>query len=752
MGLQKVDVWLDIGREGRFFTYADGKSLGLEIGDIVLVKLRGRFLHGLVAKKHYPSDASEKLNTFKSEKLSLSNVESIVQRAAVDCSWWEWLSDAAVRCHTSPFQMLKTALPSGWLNYRKAKSLEPRKYWWIELTKEMVNEKGLTKKQKNFKAELLRIGGGAWQKDLLEKGYALDFLKRGLKNNLISRKKCYSFNKELSTDAENTRFLLPLESPRDLTKDQQSALNAFESLPGGSIFLLWGVTGSGKTEVYLQMVSREFSKGRHCLILAPEIGLIPQLVDRCRKRFGTQVLEYHSGCSEREKISVWKKALESNSPIVVVGTRSSIFLPLSPLGLIVLDEEHDSSYKQEQPMPCYHARDLAIDRVKGLCAKVVLGSATPSLATWRKLSPKGNISLARLPRRIADRPLPNIYVIDMRQELAAGNRRLISRALIERLALLPKKNEQAIILVPRRGYSSFLSCRSCGEVVQCPNCDVSLTVHQNSHENKWLRCHWCDYQSKIGDACHNCGSMAFKPFGAGTQRVIEHLSNELQELRFIRFDRDSTSGRDGHRQLLEKFASGNADVLIGTQMLSKGIDLPCVTTAIILAADGLLHRPDLLSGEQSLQLFMQLAGRAGRGEKPGKVFVQTYSPEHPVIRYLVEGAYEKFLIEESKIREEAELIPYSRACLIRLSAESTSLTATAASSLSEFIRPLCNTHGWQLIGPAPALIERIAGKSRWQILLHGPDESPLPLPKLEELWKCLPQGVSLAINPDPINL
>ena len=448
MGLQKVDVWLDIGREGRLFAYADGKNLGLEIGDIVLVKLRGRFMHGLVSKKYSSDDSIEDSFDIKQEEISLVNVESIVQRAAADESWREWLGNAAVRCHTSSFQMIKTALPPGWLNYRKSKYLEPKKYWWIELSKHIMSGKETTKKQKELKAELLRIGGGSWQKDLLKKGFSLELLKRGLKNDLIFRERRYLLSKKFSTDKENISGSFSLEPARKLTEEQQCALKAFECQPGGTAFLLWGVTGSGKTEVYLHMASHELSRGRHCLILAPEIGLIPQLVDRCRKRFGTQVLEYHSGCSDKERIQVWKKIIKSNSPLVVVGTRSAIFLPLSPLGLIVLDEEHDSSYKQEQPMPCYHARDLAIDRVKNSSAKVVLGSATPSLATWRKLRPKGDISVARLSRRIADRPLPKVYVIDMRQELAAGNRRLVSRSLLERLSLLPQKNEQAIILVP----------------------------------------------------------------------------------------------------------------------------------------------------------------------------------------------------------------------------------------------------------------------------------------------------------------
>jgi len=437
---------------------------------------------------------------------------------------------------------------------------------------------------------------------------------------------------------------------------------------------------------------------------------------------------------------------------VVVGTRSAVFLPLRPLGLLVLDEEHDNSYKQDSPMPCYHARVMASERVKLQGGRLLLGSATPSLESWSRLQPHGSLVLARLRSRISSQPLPPVRIIDMRHELAEGNKRLISRALMDRLAQLPEKGEQAVVLVPRRGYSTFLSCRSCGEVVMCPHCDVPLTVHGSRGAQQWLRCHWCDHRAPITPACSSCGSLAFKPFGAGTQRVLERLGEELSDLRLLRFDRDTTGGRDGHRRLLDQFAEGEADVLVGTQMLAKGMDLPRVTLAAVLAADGLLHRPDLRAGEQCLQLLLQLAGRAGRAEKPGEVLVQTYSPDHPVIRHLVDGRYERFLEEESTLRREAGLVPFARACLIRLSGESASDTATAGTLLAERIRAGCAAAGWQLLGPAPAPVARVAGRSRWQLLLHGPQDSEIPLPPGTGLWEGLPKDVSLAVDPDPLQL
>ena len=543
-----------------------------------------------------------------------------------------------------------------------------------------------------------------------------------------------------------------VEEPRDLTTEQGQVMDDFSDVAPGHGLLLWGITGSGKTEVYLQLAAKELQAGRHVLLLTPEIGLIPQLVDRCQRRFGSRVLEYHSGCSDRERLQTWRRCLRPEQPLLAVGTRSAVFLPLDPIGLIVLDEEHDASYKQDAPMPCYHARDLAMDRMQRVGGRVVLGSATPSLDSWVQLEPDGPLRLSRLRQRISQQSLPPVHVVDMRLELEDGHRRLISRPLMERLAALPDAGEQAVVLVPRRGYSPFLSCRSCGEVVMCPHCDVALTVHRSRNGHQWLRCHWCDHRAEIASRCSHCGSTAFKPFGAGTQKVLDLLAQELEGLRLLRFDRDSTGGRDGHRRLLDRFAAGEADVLIGTQMLAKGMDLPQVTLAAVLAADGLLHRPDLRASEQALQLLLQLAGRAGRGERPGQVLVQTYCPEHPVIRHLVDGRYESFLEEEVQLRRDAALVPFSRACLLRLSGESASQTATAATLLAEQVRPMCEAQNWWLIGPAPAPVARVAGRSRWQLLLHGPAGSALPLPPGQELWNSLPSGVALAVDPDPLEL
>ena len=710
---QWLQIWVEAGRQGQAFTYANPQALPLAPGDLVQVSLRGRRQSGLVVERldGLPSDLQDR---------ALQPVERLLQPAAVTPRWQGLVEAVAQACHTTPFQTLKAVLPAAWLGQRRQPPVAtPRQSWLIEGPLQPLEGVRLTTRQQALLDDLVAAGG---QQPLAElcgpTGHSRAVLAGLEKRQLLRR---------LPMPPTG----VPRQTPQQLTGPQADALAAVLAAQPGSSLLLWGVTGAGKTEVYLQAAARQLEQGRSVLLLCPEIGLIPQLLDRARSRFGAVVLEYHSGMADGERVSSWRSALDPDSPRVVVGTRSAVFLPLSRLGLIVLDEEHDSSYKQESPMPCYHARDVARLRARREGAVLLLGTATPALETWLSVQ-QGDTALLRLPERIGARPLPPVHLVDMRQELAAGHRRLLSRPLQQRLERLAERGEQAVLLVPRRGYRSFLSCRSCGLVVQCPHCDVALTVHRSGHGAEWLRCHWCDHRQALTSRCGQCGSSAFKPFGAGTQRVMEELAETLPQLRLLRFDRDSTRGRDGHRQLLERFAAGEADV--------------------VLAADGLLHRPDLRAAEQCLQLLLQLAGRAGRGELPGEVLVQTYSPDHPVIAHLVSGRYDAFLAEELAQRRLGGQVPFARACLLRLSGLSASATATAAAALAERLQPGLGAAGWCLIGPAPAPVARVAGRSRWQLLLHGPPEAPIPLPPELDLRAALPQGITLAVDPDPLAL
>jgi len=769
-----LEVWVEAGREGMTFTYGNPGPAVIGVGDLVQVRLQGRRHVGLVQAVSACLDSDL-------DPERILPVERLVQPAAVDPAWRELITRVAEACHTSAFRTLRSALPAGWLGQRPRPRSAPRPLWEVRLVGagESCASPGrapaaasaalqpapggrLTGRQRALLERLEACGGGRLLRDLVTidgigPGTVASLERRGLvrRQALVQQPSGSGGALAPANEAEIR------EACRPATAAQRQAVEAIAAAPAGSTLLLWGVTGAGKTEVYLQAAARELQQGRSVLLLTPEIGLIPQLLDRCRARFGTAVLEYHSGIRPAERSAAWRACLEAAAiarPLLAVGTRSAVFLPLAQLGLIVLDEEHDASYKQDAPMPCYHAREVARLRADLGGARLLLGSATPSLETWLQCSlppEAGGVRLLRLPQRIGGRPLPPVRLVDMRHELAEGHRRLLSRPLMQRLQGLAERGEQAVVLVPRRGYRAFLSCRSCGSAVLCPHCDVALTVHRatgGSGSREWLRCHWCDHRQACGDRCGSCGSTAFRPFGAGTQRVVEQLASELEGLRLLRFDQDSTRGRDGHRRLLERFAAGEADVLVGTQMLAKGMDLPRVTLAAVLAADGLLHRPDLRSAESCLQLLLQLAGRAGRGELPGEVLVQTYSPEHPVLRHLVDGRYERFLEEELGQRRLAGLVPFRRACLMRLAGPSASGTATAAAALAEAVRPGLQADGWLLVGPAPAPVARVAGRSRWQLLLHGPAGSALPLPPEAQLRAQLPAAVSLTIDPDPLEL
>lgn len=741
-------IWVEAGREGQVFTYSNPQGLDLATGDLVRVRLRGRLHAGLVVAvlEQGPTDRPE---------LTLQPVLALVEQAAIHPGWQQLIGQVAQQCHTSLFRTLRSVLPAGWLGARRQNAGPGRQLRLMQRTAlPMGTAPSLSPRQQELLDHLDSHGGKRLLRDLI----GGDGFGRGVVQAL-EEKGLLQATSITQPSVGGHQPAPPLELDNGgqvLTPTQEASLSRLLAADPGAETLLWGVTGSGKTEVYLQAAAHHLASGRSVLLLTPEIGLIPQLLDRARDRFGAGVLQYHSGLAERDRIACWRSCLAAGheeQPRLVVGTRSAIFLPLSPLGLIVLDEEHDSSWKQDSPMPCYHARDVARLRCRLEGSQLVLGSATPSLESWLDAqSPGGKTSLLQLPERIGGRPLPAVRVVDMRHELAEGHRRLLSRPLLDRLESLRQRGEQAVILVPRRGYRSFLSCRSCGTVVQCPHCDVALTVHRRSSGQEWLRCHWCDHRQELTQRCPSCGSTAFKPFGAGTQRVMEQLTAELEGLRVLRFDADSTRGPDGHRRVLEAFREGQADVLVGTQMLAKGMDLPSVTLAAVLAADGLLHRPDLRSGEHCLQLLMQLAGRAGRGEQPGEVLVQTYTPEHPVIRHLVDGRYDAFLQQEARVREGGAMVPFSRACLLRIAGPSASTTATSAAALAERVRPEVEAQHWFLIGPSPAPVARVAGRSRWQLLLHGPPGSALPLPPEQDLRQMLHRTVTLAIDPDPLQL
>ena len=744
-----MEILLDIGSSNESFYYLDGNNLGAEVGDIVSVRLRGRLLNGLViSKKDFSTINNDEPYITGGKSIRYLFVESILQKKIIDESWRELMDTLASFYMVSNLKMFKTAFPPGWIGKYKNFSKGLKDQIWIEIKKEFdIKKNGLTKKEFFLMDTLSKKGN--WQSELIKSGFNYTLINSMVsKNYLAKSKRKKNINSKLNSFFKDH---IVTKKP-NLTNEQKIAFQEFQTMKPGDALLLWGQTGSGKTEVYMRIAEDQFLKKKNCLILAPEIGLIPQLIDRFSRRFNNVVYEYHSNCSPNHRTAVWKKIINANEPLIVIGTRSAVFLPMKNLGLIIMDEEHDVSYKQDSPMPCYDAREIAIEIVKRNSAKLIFGSATPSMKTWKKCIFERNFKLVRMIQRISSNETPEIKIIDMRDEFKKGNMKIFSNELLQLLPQLRLKKEQAIILIPRRGHSGFLSCRNCGYLINCPNCDVPLSVHLGSQGKKWLRCHWCDHKSRLINRCPDCHSTAFKPFGIGTQRVIEFLNEEFPDLRVLRFDRDTTSGKDGHRDILSKFSKGDADILVGTQMLAKGIDIPNITLSVVIAADGLLHRPDISAEEKSLQLFLQVAGRAGRAQKKGKVIFQTYKPSHPVISYLHKRDYERFLIENSRLRKDANLFPFCTICLLKLSGENYELTESIAIKLAKYLLNFCEKKNWKLIGPAPSLIAKVGKKFRWQILIHGPEGTKIPLPDRSILWKLIPKNVFLTIDVNPAEL
>ena len=620
----------------------------------------------------------------------------------------------------------------------------------------------LTNRQQEILTTLQRHGGDLWLSDALQRLRTTSTTLRRLatKGYLVieSRERLrVSSHSQASAD-----------QPKHLTADQQGVLKTLNQLTDYSEVLLHGVTGSGKTEVYLQAILPRLQAGDSVLVLVPEIGLTPQLTDRFRARFGEQVCVYHSGLSTGERYDTWRQMLDGR-PQVVIGTRSAIFAPLPRLGMIVLDEEHDSSFKQDQPAPCYHTRTVARWRAEMVGCPLILGSATPALETWVDInndvgSCHGTAHYLSLPNRVHQRPLPPVTVVDMRHELQAGNRSIFSRSLKTALEQMQAKGEQGLLFIHRRGHSRFVSCRSCGHVMQCPDCDVSLAYHQPQDEGAaFLRCHYCGYSQRHPDRCPSCESPYLKYFGSGTQRIVHELQSQFPGLRCLRFDSDTTRAKGAHRALLERFAAGEADVLVGTQMLTKGIDLPQITVVGVVAADGLLHMPDYWSGERAFQTLTQVAGRAGRGERPGQVILQTYTPEHPVVEAAKTHSYSTFIDYESEHRQILGYPPYGRLVLLRLTSPVETDAETAAQQCAQHLQALLTTvgndsrnldeldlSGPSVLGPTPAPIFRVARRYRWHVLLKLPLD--MPAPDLTGLRSHLPNSVRLTIDVDPLNL
>lgn len=496
----------------------------------------------------------------------------------------------------------------------------------------------------------------------------------------------------------------------------------------GQTMLLYGVTGSGKTEVYLQSIAECLAVDKQAIVLVPEISLTPQMVERFKSRFGDAVAVMHSRLSDGERYDEWRK-IRHGQASVVVGARSAIFAPFRQIGLIIIDEEHETSYKQDDT-PKYHARDVAVRRAKQHGAVVVLGSATPALETYmaasRKPADGSQPPLLPMPERVSGQAMPEVHIVDMREELSRGNRSMFSGSLYEALKQRLERGEQSVLLLNRRGYSTFVMCRSCGYTVTCPHCDISLTYHQKTHV---MRCHYCGYTEQEPRICPTCESEHIRFFGTGTQKVEEELAKLFPGIRVIRMDVDTTTEKNAHEKLLKAFGERKADVLLGTQMVAKGLDFPYVTLVGVIAADTTLNLPDFRSAERTFQLLTQVAGRAGRHHLQGEVMIQTYNPEHYAIVAASSHHYEQFLEQELTLRAQMMYPPYCRLVCVTMSSERLDqLTEVSArfvqelKELAEYEGVLVPLHSrmmraLEILGPVASPLARIKDRYRYQCVI-----------------------------------
>lgn len=502
------------------------------------------------------------------------------------------------------------------------------------------------------------------------------------------------------------------DRPLALTGEQEAALQAIIArLHAGEAetFLLHGVTGSGKTEIYLQAIAATLAQDREAIVLVPEISLTPQMVERFKARFGSRVAILHSRLSSGERYDEWRKVLNGKVQ-VVIGARSAIFAPFRRLGLIIVDEEHETSYKQEE-QPRYHARDVAIKRASYHGAVTVLGSATPSVESYYRAR-SGEMRYVTLEQRVHGRPFPTVEVVDMRGELDAGNRSMFSRKLSTALLTCVEQGGQAVLFLNRRGYSTFVLCRQCGHNVQCPHCDISLTYHR---ANRLLRCHYCGYTERVPDTCPQCGSEHIRYFGTGTQKVEQELTKRFPGLRIIRMDVDTTRNKGAHEKLLSAFREKKADVLLGTQMIAKGLDFPDVTLVGVIAADTMLGLPDFRASERTFQLLMQVGGRAGRHHHPGHVVIQTYDPDHYSIQMAAQYEVTPFYRKECRMRMKNAYPPFCSLIAIKFSHPDQAIVMKASHRMTEVLKE--HLSSMQVLGPVRAPIFRVKDRYRMQTMI-----------------------------------
>ncbi|MFD1465547.1 primosomal protein N' [Lapidilactobacillus mulanensis] len=565
-------------------------------------------------------------------------------------------------------------------------------------------------------------------------------------NNAVKKGWLKSESVEIYRQPESGSVIAPKQV---LTDEQQAAYDAIIGAiqqKQNQTFLLEGVTGSGKTEVYLDAMAYALHLGKTALMLVPEISLTPQMVERVQSRFPGKVAVLHSGLSVGERYDEWRR-IERGEATVVVGARSAAFAPLTNIGIMIMDEEHEGSYKQDD-MPRYHARDVIQKRAETYHCPVVLGSATPSLES-RARAQKGRYQLLRLTKRPNDIQMPTVNIVDMRQAKKVSGKTDLSLKLIEEVKQRLDKHEQSVLLLNRRGYANFVMCRDCGNVIKCPNCDISLTLHRDIHA---LKCHYCGHQEPIPNECPACHSHNIRDYGAGTQKVEQEIQEIFPEARILRMDVDTTSHKGGHQQIISKFGRHEADILLGTQMIAKGLDFPDVTLVGVINADTSLSLPDFRASERTFQLLTQVSGRAGRAEKLGEVYIQTFNPDNYAIQLAARQDYETFYQQEMRLRHQGGYPPYFYTILISVNHRQEDQAVKKVYQIQRWLQPQLSPEAI-VLGPTPRMITRVNNQYYYQLIIKYKNE-PRLLAALQTLIMKMQgkssQGFQLRIDREPL--
>ncbi len=715
-----AEILVDVAnrRLDRSYHYLVPAHLSIQEGMMVMVPLRNRKVQGLVVK--VTTDPPEIEGDYKLKAIeSILEERSLIPSELIDLA--NWLAETTI-CPVA--QALHTVWPflkgkaEKWIipmvkiqdeDVQVLKLLDPDTYNVLaalnRARKGGVPEKTLyqrTNASKNLIEEMIRQGWIRTESRFSRVG------KTYTDNLLDNSKKEYVLNQNDNFQATNS-----VELNDEQSKAVEEIWSSFLHKDSQTV-LLHGVTGSGKTEVYREVVLRVLQGGGDVILLVPEISLTSQIAKVFLEQFGDVVGIIHSGIKMNEKLELWQRILGGEKRIVI-GARSAVFAPLKNLSLIILDEEHDNAYKQDEN-PKYHARDVARKRMELRNGLVVLGSATPSLEAYTAAQ-RDVIKLVSINKRYNRSALPTVEIVDMKHELAQGNKSMFSYALRSKLEERISRGEQSILFLNRRGYSTFVFCRECGYVAKCPHCDVSLTYHNHKQD---LQCHYCGHQQEVFHNCPECGSRYIRFYGQGTQKVEEEVSALFPGVEVLRLDADTAA--DKHRDVLERFRKQEVPILVGTQMLSKGLDFPNVTLVGVISADQLLNMPDFRSRERAFQLLTQVAGRAGRAQKPGEVIVQTYSPEDPAIIQASRHDYRNFFWEEIAYRKERKYPPFAHIIRVLLFHEKEENVIKAAHELAGFIRLSrddLKAEDYHILGPAPAVMSKLKNKFRWQVSVKG---------------------------------